>query len=79
MQLQYADVVFSGCCLIGQNHSGVELHGFLSYLIKVPVLGEIYNIFGYKEKQVRDQIHSNDVIMEMEAYCQSPRPGEAYN
>ena len=72
-------VCFRGGCLTGPYHSGVELHGFLSYLIKVAVSGETYTIFGYKGKQVRDQIHSQDVVSALEAYIEAPRPGEVYN
>jgi CDP-paratose 2-epimerase len=72
-------VSLRGGCLTGPNHSGVELHGFLSYLVKVAVRGETYRIFGYKGKQVRDQIHSEDVVRAMDACIQSPRPGEVYN
>lgn len=72
-------VCFRGGCLTGPNHSGVELHGFLSYLVKVAVQGETYTIFGYKGKQVRDQIHSEDVVSAIEAYMETPRPGEVYN
>lgn len=71
--------VFRGGCLTGPSHSGVELHGFLSYLVKVAVTGQHYTIFGYKGKQVRDQIHSVDVIRAFEAFAANPRPGEVYN
>lgn len=71
--------VFRGGCLTGPSHSGVELHGFLSYLVKVAVAGQHYTIFGYKGKQVRDQIHSVDVIRAFEAFAANPRPGEVYN
>jgi CDP-paratose 2-epimerase len=71
--------VFRGGCLTGPNHSGVELHGFLSYLVKVAVADEEYTVFGYKAKQVRDQIHSADVITAFEAFAAKPRPGEVYN
>ncbi len=71
--------VFRGGCLTGPAHSGVELHGFLSYLVKVAVSGGTYSIFGYKGKQVRDQIHSEDVIGAFEAFALAPRPGEVYN
>lgn len=71
--------IFRGGCLTGPSHSGVELHGFLSYLVHVGVTGKPYTIFGYKGKQVRDQIHSHDVIMAFEAYAQNPKPGEVYN
>ena len=71
--------VFRGGCLTGPNHSGVELHGFLSYLVKVALAGEVYTVFGYKGKQVRDNIHSFDVVRAVEEYFRSPRPGEVYN
>lgn len=71
--------IFRGGCLTGPSHSGVELHGFLSYLVKVAVTGGTYTIFGYKGKQVRDQIHSYDVIRAFEEFMQNPRPGEVYN
>jgi CDP-paratose 2-epimerase len=68
-----------GGCLTGPNHSGVELHGFLSYLVKVQLLGMTYRIFGYKGKQVRDNIHSYDVARAIEAIYRNPRSGEVYN
>ena len=68
-----------GGCLTGPNHSGVELHGFLSYLIKCNVVGKQYNIFGYKGKQVRDNIHSYDVVKFIETFINNPRKGEVYN
>jgi len=71
--------IFRGGCLTGPNHSGVELHGFLSYLVKVAVSGQLYTIFGYKGKQVRDNIHSYDVIRAVEEFARNPRPGEVYN
>ena len=71
--------IFRGCCLTGPSHSGVELHGFLSYLVKVAVRHEPYTIYGYKGKQVRDEIHSCDVIRAIEAFYENPRPGEVYN
>ncbi len=71
--------IFRGGCLTGPNHSGVELHGFLSYLVKVALSGQSYTIFGYKGKQVRDNIHSYDVIRAVEEFAQNPRPGEVYN
>jgi CDP-paratose 2-epimerase len=70
---------FRGGCLTGPNHSGVELHGFLNYLFKVAKSGGTYTIFGYKGKQVRDNIHSFDVISAFEAFFENPRPGEVYN
>jgi CDP-paratose 2-epimerase len=57
----------------------VQLHGFLSYLVKVALAGETYTIFGYKGKQVRDQIHSADVLAAFAEFTQKPRPGEVYN
>ena len=71
--------IFRGGCLTGPAHSGVELHGFLSYLVKVAVTGSTYTIYGYKGKQVRDQIHSVDVIRAFEEFANDPRPGEVYN
>lgn len=68
-----------GGCLTGPNHSGVELHGFLSYLMKCNLEGKQYTIFGYKGKQVRDNIHSLDVARFMWEFAQSPRCGEVYN
>jgi CDP-paratose 2-epimerase len=70
---------FRGGCLTGASHSGVELHGFLNYLVKVAKADETYTVFGYKGKQVRDQIHSYDVIQALWAFAQDPRPGEVYN
>jgi CDP-paratose 2-epimerase len=66
-------------CLTGPNHSGVELHGFLSYLVKCNLEGNVYRIFGYKGKQVRDNIHSEDVARFIFAFFQAPRTGEVYN
>jgi CDP-paratose 2-epimerase len=71
--------VFRGGCLTGPNHSGVQLHGFLSYLVKVAIAGNTYTVFGYKAKQVRDNIHSFDVVRAAEEFFRSPRPGEVYN
>lgn len=68
-----------GGCLTGPNHSGVELHGFLSYLIKCNLEEREYTVFGYKGKQVRDNIHSRDVARFMWAFSQAPRYGEVYN
>jgi CDP-paratose 2-epimerase len=68
-----------GGCLTGPNHSGVELHGFLSYLVKCNLEGREYKVFGYKGKQVRDNIHSEDVAGFMAAFIQSPRGAEVYN
>jgi CDP-paratose 2-epimerase len=71
--------VLRGGCLTGPNHSGVELHGFLSYLIKCNLEARTYRIFGYKGKQVRDNIHSHDVVQFMRRFIESPRVGEVYN
>jgi CDP-paratose 2-epimerase len=68
-----------GGCLTGPSHSGVELHGFLSYLVKCNLEGKTYKIFGYKGKQVRDNIHSEDVARFIDCFLQSPRSGEVYN
>jgi CDP-paratose 2-epimerase len=68
-----------GGCLTGPNHSGVELHGFLSYLVKCNLEGRTYKIYGYKGKQVRDNIHSQDVARFIEAFIHNPRQGEVYN
>lgn len=68
-----------GGCLTGPNHAGVELHGFLSYLVKTQLLGLTYRVFGYKGKQVRDNIHSSDVARAIEEIYQDPRYGEVYN
>jgi len=71
--------VLRGGCLTGPNHSGVELHGFLSYLIRCNVIGKDYKVFGYKGKQVRDNLHSEDVAQFMLAFARDPRCGEVYN
>jgi CDP-paratose 2-epimerase len=68
-----------GGCLTGPNHSGVELHGFLSYLIKCNLEERTYRVFGYKGKQVRDNIHSHDVVRFIDAFIAAPRCGEVYN
>ena len=71
--------IFRGGCLTGPNHSGVELHGFLAYLIKCVVQNKPYKVFGYKGKQVRDNIDSHDLIDMFWHFHQSPRQGEVYN
>lgn len=71
--------VFRGGCLTGPSHSGVELHGFLSYLAKVALSGKTYTVHGYKGKQVRDNIHSFDVVRAFEEFAKNPRAGEVYN
>ena len=72
-------VCFRGGCLTGPNHSGAELHGFLAYLARAVKEGRIYRIYGYKGKQVRDNIHSYDVCTAILAYYENPRPGAIYN
>lgn len=68
-----------GGCLTGPNHSGVQLHGFLSYLVKCNLEEREYTVFGYKGKQVRDNIHSEDVVRFMKAFIAAPRAGAVYN
>ena len=72
-------VCFRGGCITGPQHEGVQLHGFLSYLIKCAMSGQQYTIFGYKGKQVRDNIHSFDLINAFWHFFQSPLEGEVYN
>lgn len=72
-------VCFRGGCLTGENHSGVELHGFLSYIVKTFLLNKPYTIFGYKGKQVRDNIYSKDLINCFWEYIKNPMPGEVFN
>lgn len=72
-------VAFRGGCLTGPSHKGAELHGFLAYLIKCAIENIPYTIFGYKGKQVRDNIHSSDLIKAFWHYYQNPRAGEVYN
>jgi CDP-paratose 2-epimerase len=71
--------VFRGGCLTGPNHSGVKLHGFLSYIVKCAVSNEPYTIFGYGGKQVRDQIHSKDVVSAFKMFVSRPKCGAVYN
>ena len=71
--------VFRGGCLTGPGHSGTKLHGFLSYLVKCAVSGDAYTIYGYKGKQVRDNIHSLDLVNMFWHFYKSPRAGEVYN
>ena len=71
--------VFRGGCLTGPAHSGAELHGFLAYLMKCVISGTPYRIHGYRGKQVRDNIHSRDLVDAVWAFCEAPRAGEAYN
>lgn len=71
--------VFRGGCLTGPNHSGAQLHGFLAYLMKCAITGNHYTIFGYKGKQVRDNIHSYDLVNMFWHFYQNPKQGEVYN
>ena len=71
--------IFRGGCLTGPMHAGVELHGYLSYIVHCAVFGKEYRIFGYQGKQVRDQIHSRDVAGLFLQFYESPRKGEVYN
>lgn len=71
--------VFRGGCLTGPAHSGAELHGFLAYLVRCAVTGRPYTIFGYKGKQVRDNIHSNDLVQCFWQFFREPRAGAVYN
>jgi CDP-paratose 2-epimerase len=70
---------FRGGCLTGPNHSGAQLHGFLAYLMKCNVTQTPYTVFGYKGKQVRDNIHSSDLVRAFERFFEDPRTGEVYN
>jgi CDP-paratose 2-epimerase len=72
-------VSFRGGCLTGPNHSGTQLHGFLAYLMKCAVTGTPYTIFGYRGKQVRDNIHSSDLIAAFHEFYMNPGVGEVYN
>ncbi|MBV6640786.1 MAG: NAD-dependent epimerase/dehydratase family protein [Cyclobacteriaceae bacterium] len=71
--------IFRGGCLTGPNHSGAQLHGFLSYLMKCAINGDPYTIFGYKGKQVRDNIHSHDLVNMFYHFYENPKKGEVYN
>lgn len=71
--------IFRGGCLTGPSHAGAELHGFLSYLIKCFILKKPYTIFGYNGKQVRDNIHSYDLVSAFHEFYLNPRIGEVYN
>jgi CDP-paratose 2-epimerase len=70
---------FRGGCLTGGNHAGTELHGFLSYLVKCASSGRHYTVFGYKGKQLRDNIHSSDLVNALWKFFERPRTGEVYN
>lgn len=71
--------VFRGGCLSGSGHTGTQLHGFLSYLVRCTMTGDPYTIYGYKGKQVRDNIHSKDLVHMFWEYYQQPGNGEVYN
>ena len=68
-----------GGCLTGPNHAGTRLHGFLSYLMRCTITGEPYTVFGYGGKQVRDNIHSADLVRAFEAFAAKPKPAAVYN
>ncbi len=72
-------VCFRGGCLTGPNHAGAQLHGFLAYLMKCTVTGDRYTVFGYGGKQVRDNIHSSDLVRAFAAYHERPSPAAVYN
>lgn len=72
-------VCFRGGCLTGPGHAGTELHGFLAYLMKCTVTGKAYRVFGYQGKQVRDNIHSHDLVEAFWQFVRAPRSGEVYN
>jgi len=72
-------VCFRGGCLTGPNHAGTQLHGFLSYLMRCTMTGEPYTVFGYGGKQVRDNIHSEDLVSAFEAFHRAPRAAAVYN
>ncbi len=72
-------VCFRGGCLTGPNHAGTMLHGFLSYLMRCTLAGDRYTVFGYGGKQVRDNIHSADLVAAFEAFHRAPRPAAVYN
>ena len=72
-------VCFRGGCITGPNHSGAKLHGFLSYLVKTSLASKGYNLIGYKGKQVRDNLHSHDLVNCFWEFYKKPRSGEVYN
>lgn len=72
-------VCFRGGCLTGPQHAGAQLHGFLSYLMRCTVAGDPYTIFGYKGKQVRDNIHAHDVVRAFQAFASAPKAAAVYN
>ena len=72
-------VCFRGGCLTGPNHAGAQLHGFLSYLMRCAITGTPYTVFGYDGKQVRDNLHSADLVSAFEAFHRAPRAAAVYN
>ena len=72
-------VCFRGGCLTGPNHSGTKLHGFLSYLVKISLSKKKYSLIGYKGKQVRDNLHSYDLVNAFWEFFKNPTKGEVYN
>ncbi len=72
-------VCFRGGCLTGPNHAGTRLHGFLSYLMRCTMTGEAYTVYGYDGKQVRDNIHSADLVAAFASFHRSPRSAAVYN
>ena len=71
--------VFRCGCITGSAHAGAELHGFLAYMVRCKKEGRPYKVFGYKGKQVRDQIHASDLVRAIDCFVRNPRPGEVYN
>ena len=71
--------IFRCGCITGAQHAGAELHGFLSYIVRCKKEKRVYKIYGYKGKQVRDNIHAHDLVTAFDAFIQNPRPGEVYN
>ena len=72
-------VSFRGGCITGPNHSGAKLHGFLSYLVKISLAKKKYSLIGYKGKQVRDNLHSSDLVNCFWEFFKKPKYGEVYN
>ena len=71
--------IFRCGCITGNAHSGAELHGFLSYMVRCKKAGKVYTVYGYKGKQVRDQIHASDLVRAIDCFVRNPKPGEVYN
>ena len=72
-------VCFRGGCLTGSSHRGAELHGFLSYLVKTALTKKVYKVFGFKGKQVRDNLHSSDLVNAFWEFYKNPKNGKVYN